>query len=294
MPCEHRPTAAVAQGDLNIDFDQLAAALGTHERADVPCPACGPDRRHAVNRRRLVLRIWRREPDFIGYHCARCGARGWAKRGSIAQPRREPRRDAPAPPDDDGYTFRRAIEMWSAAQPADGSIVAMYLRSRGIVPTDRLPGTLRALTSPPAMIAAFGMAHEPEPGRLAIDEAAIRGVHVTYLRPDGSGKADGQGPSKKMFGHSSGWPIVLAPMNDLLGLAITEGIEDALSIHMATGLGAWAAGAACRLPKLAPAVPRYASAITIVADRDPVGQRFAAELARLLAADGLAAEVTEP
>ena len=48
---------------------------------------------------------------------------------------------------------------------------------------------------------------------------------------------------------------MLAPMNDLLGLAITEGVEDALSIHAATGLGAWAAGAASRLPALADAVP---------------------------------------
>jgi hypothetical protein len=289
-----KPSDAAAQGDLSLDFDQLAAMLGARDKADAPCPSCGPERRHAANRRRGVLRLWRGDPDFIGYHCARCGARGWSKRGSIEQPRRAPLRDAPGPPDDDGYTFRRAIEMWHAAQPADGSIVATYLRSRGIVLTDGLPGTLRALTSPPAMIAAFGMAREPEPGQLAIDDDAIRGVHVTYLRFDGSGKADGQGPSKKMFGHSSGWPIVLAPMNDLLGIVITEGIEDALSIHLATGLGAWAAGAACRLPKLAPIVPDHTNAITIVADCDRDGQRFAMELAHSLVGRGLAVEITEP
>jgi hypothetical protein len=198
-----------------------------------------------------------------------------------------------APPADDGYTFRRAIEMWHAAQPADGSIVATYLRSRGIVLTGGLPGTLRALTSPPAMIAAFGLANEPEPGRLAIEEAAIRGVHVTRLRPDGTGKADIEKP-KQMWGHVSGSPIMLAPVNDLLGIAITEGIEDSLSIHIATGLGAWAAGAASFLPKLAPAVPHYTDAITIVADHDSVGQRFAKELARLLVRRHLAVEVMEP
>ena len=35
-----------------------------------------------------------------------------------------------------------------------------------------------------------------------------------------------------MLGSSSGWPIVLAPANDLLALSITEGIEDGLIIHM--------------------------------------------------------------
>jgi hypothetical protein len=42
-------------------------------------------------------------------------------------------------------------------------------------------------------------------------------------------------------------PIVLAPPNDLLGSSITEGIEDALTMHEATGLGTWAAGSAARL-----------------------------------------------
>jgi hypothetical protein len=245
-----------------------------------------------------VLRLWRGNPDFIGYYCARCGARGWAKRGDRSKPKsagliREPKRDAPAPPADDGYTFRRAIEMWQAAQPADGSIVARYLRSRGIVLTGGLPGTLRALTSPPAMLAAFGLADEVEPGRLTIKATAIRGVHVTHLRPDGSGKA-AVDPQKKMWGHPSGSPIMLAAMNDSLGLALCEGVEDSLSIHMATGLGSWAAGAASFLPKLAPAVPHYADAITIVADLDSVGQRFANELARLLVRRHLAVEVMEP
>jgi hypothetical protein len=43
-----------------------------------------------------------------------------------------------------------------------------------------------------------------------------------------------------MIGRSIGFPIVLAPVNDGLGLSITEGIEDALSLHQATGLPQWA------------------------------------------------------
>ena len=85
-----------------------------------------------------------------------------------------------------------------------------------------------------------------------------------------------------MIGMSTGSPIVIAPPNDLLGIAITEGIEDALSVHVATGLGAWAAGSASRLPALATAIPPYIECITILSDDDPDGRRHAAELARRL------------
>ena len=77
-------------------------------------------------------------------------------------------------------------------------------------------------------------------------------------------------------------PIVLAPPNDVLGLAIAEGIEDALSVHEATGLGAWAAGSASRLPALADAIPSYVESVTIVADADKDGQRGAHGLAERL------------
>ena len=40
-------------------------------------------------------------------------------------------------------------------------------------------------------------------------------------------------------------------------LAITEGIEDRLTVHEATGLGAWAAGSASRMPALAYVLPGY-------------------------------------
>ena len=82
-----------------------------------------------------------------------------------------------------------------------------------------------------------------------------------------------------MIGSPSGKPIVIAPPNDLLGLAITEGIEDALSVHQATGLGAWAAGAAGFMPKLADVVPHYIECVTIYAHADKAGQDGASKLA---------------
>ena len=45
-----------------------------------------------------------------------------------------------------------------------------------------------------------------------------------------------------MIGSAPGVPLVLAPCNDLLGLFIAEGIEDALTARCGAGFGAWAAG----------------------------------------------------
>jgi hypothetical protein len=93
-----------------------------------------------------------------------------------------------------------------------------------------------------------------------------------------------------MIGKSIGSPIVLAPMNDLLGLAIAEGIENALTVYQANGFGVWAAGAAGRLPALAHEVPNYADCIAIAVDDDETGLVNSRELARRLLERGLRAE----
>ena len=73
--------------------------------------------------------------------------------------------------------------------------------------------------------------------------AAVGGrPHLTRLLPDGSDRQHDY-KAKTMKGRCLGSPIVVAPVNDGLRVAITEGIEDALTVHQATGLGAWAAGA---------------------------------------------------
>ena len=103
------------------------------------------------------------------------------------------------------------------------------------------------------MIAAFALADEGELGMLDAPRN-VESVHLTLLKADGSGKADTK-PNKIIIGRPLGRPIVLAPVNDLLALAVAEGIEDALSLHAATGFGAWAAGAAAFMPKLADTIP---------------------------------------
>jgi hypothetical protein len=141
------------------------------------------------------------------------------------------------------------------------------------------------------MIAPFGLCEEVEPGRLAIADEELPGIHLTLLKPDGSGKAEVE-RNKIMVGPSSGWPIVLAPPNDLLGLVICEGIETGLSLFEATGCGVWVAGAAVRLPALAEKIPGYIDTVTIAAEPDDAGRRGAIELAHRLRALGIYCELT--
>jgi len=93
-----------------------------------------------------------------------------------------------------------------------------------------------------------------------------------------------------MVGPSSGWPIVLAPLNDALGLVICEGIETGLSLYEATGCGVWAAGSASRMPALANKVPSYVDCVTIAGEAD-AGRNDAETLAECLRARGLYCEL---
>ena len=186
---------------------------------------------------------------------------------------------------------RKARWLWSLRRPIRGTPAERYLREvRGI--TCDLPATLGYLPPrdehPHAMIAAFGVPTEPKPGMLAIAEIAVRAVHLTRLAPDGRGKAVVDKP-KKVIASPRGSPIALAPPNDLLALAITEGIEDAMSVHQAMGWGAWAAGSAGFLPALAEAVPRCIEVVHVLVDDNSAGRRNSAELVRRLRERGFAA-----
>jgi putative DNA primase/helicase len=126
---------------------------------------------------------------------------------------------------------------------------------------------------------------EIEPGVLA-GPPNVEAVHLTLLRGDGSGKAEVERP-KLFVGSPGNLPIVLAPPNDLLALAITEGIEDGLTAHQVTGLGAWAAGSAGRMPAIAETLPGYIESATIFAHADKAGQDGALALAEALDRRGI-------
>ena len=124
-----------------------------------------------------------------------------------------------------------------------------------------------------------------EPGVLG-EPPNVEAVHLTLLRRDGNGKAEVERP-KLFIGSPGNLPVVLAPPNDLLALAITEGIEDGLTAHHVAGLGAWAAGSAGRMPAIAETLPGYIESVTIFAHADKAGQDGALALAEALDRRGI-------
>jgi hypothetical protein len=289
--------------EADISFSDLMEFTG-HQLGvrDIPCPVCGPGRRSTINRRRKVLRVWRTTPSFASYHCARCGLDGHARQDGTSAPNRPELAKARAQAAQFAAVSaekrrERARWLWRPHQPVAGSIAEIYLREcRGY--RGPLPATLGFLPArgdfAPAMIAAFGVAAEQEPGEISISPAAVMAVHITRLALDGSGKA-GTDRDKIMIGAPSGSPIALAAAaGDLAGLAITEGIEDALSVHEATGLGAWAAGSASFLPALATAVPSWVGCVTIIVDDDDAGRKHSQQLANSLEARGLEVRLVIP
>ncbi|MFS8181380.1 CHC2 zinc finger domain-containing protein [Pseudovibrio denitrificans] len=142
--------------------------------------------------------------------------------------------------------------IFQAGQALKGSVAETYLReARGLGDIDLPEAVLRfapdlpfwaevrkgkfeVVHRGPAMLAAF----QHKDNRFAA-------VHQTWLKPDGSGKAeivleDGQRlPAKKIRGPYMGASLRLGPAAPVMGLG--EGIETCLSC-MAYGLSCWAAG----------------------------------------------------
>jgi hypothetical protein len=178
----------------------------------------------------------------------------------------------------------KAARLWSRREPIIGTPAELYLRAaRGY--SGPIPRTLAFLRPArpehhPAMIAAFAVCDEPESGVVG-EPLHVNSVHLTLLKPEGSGKANTD-PNKLIVGRPLGRPVAVAPTNDLLGLAITEGVEDALTAHEATGLGAWAAGSAAFMPALASAVPNWIETVTIYGHADASGREGAFRLAAAL------------
>jgi putative DNA primase/helicase len=120
---------------------------------------------------------------------------------------------------------------WDGAKPLTaGCIAGRYLASRGVVMAE-YPRALRFSTRwpSPAMIA-----------QVIAPSGKAANVHRTFLRLDGSGKADIPKPKVMMEGLTPVGSVVrLGKPNGKL--AIAEGIEDALSVTVMSGTVCWAA-----------------------------------------------------
>lgn len=144
--------------------------------------------------------------------------------------------------------------LWRTSVPARGTIVEAYLASRGLR-LDGIAGGIdtlrfhpRAPHIPWRIDAEPGDARVRGPAMIAgmVDrDGAVRGVHATYLRRDGSDKAD-LTPARKMWGPLTGhavWLAGTAAGARALPLVVGEGIETVWGFIQREGLSCRAAAA---------------------------------------------------
>jgi hypothetical protein len=164
----------------------------------------------------------------------------------------------------------QAWRLWKGTQPIAGTVAESYLRGRGI--TCPLPDTLRfdpqcwhaTAKTFPALVAL-------------VEGGAGFAVHRTYLRCDGSGKADVT-PSKAMLGTVCGGAVRLS--NGQHTLAVAEGIETALSLSsglLRAPATVWAALSTSGIRGLH--LPNNPGRLTIASDGDAAGRAATQSLA---------------
>ncbi len=108
-----------------LTIDQITG--GKFGTSDVACPWCGTGRRRPANQRKLVLRVWRVDPDFATFHCVRCGEHGYACDEFAARPdpiaiERARARAAEREQAASAERLSKARWLWSTRRPISGSI----------------------------------------------------------------------------------------------------------------------------------------------------------------------------
>lgn len=206
----------------------LSTALGGRWHGSygaAPCPICQPDRKRGQNaltladgrNGRLVLDCKKSACAFLDILAAaglRSGDYRRPDAATLAQRERDTRAEAEK-------RAAQAKRLWQESLPIAGTLAETYLRGRGI--TCPLPPTLR-----------FHGAcwHGPTARRYPAMLGAVQGVnlpavHRTYLRADGSGKAEIE-PAKAMLGATAGGAVRLA--DGPSRLVVAEGTESGLSL----------------------------------------------------------------
>jgi hypothetical protein len=254
------------------------------------CPECSHTRRKSRDRCLSV------NVDTGVWHCWHCGYKGGvsSRHTGTHTPPPPPK---PRSPDEKKRWALHAV--WNEAAPLTHEDPVMaYLAGRGIVlaQTD-LPTSLR-FHAQLRYYATDGRPYTTHPGMVArIDDPSghMVSVHRTYLSADGY-KAATEKTRKLMTptlpGATVGGAIRLYPAGEVL--AVTEGIETALAVHLMTGLPTWSAMCAGSLGSLV--VPDAVRLVVIAADHDKngVGLHGAQELARRLLAEGRSAKILLP
>jgi phage/plasmid primase-like uncharacterized protein len=278
----------------------ITLALGGEWRAGsglAPCPVCQPEGR----KDQRALSLSERDGRLL-VHCHKAGcavlaelqARGLvAGRGGPVVPPdpKEAKRKRAEEERREAQRLNSAHDLFAASVSCEGTPAQTYLEGRGIVGL-RFAKMRNTLRFHPAAL------HSPSGLHLPAIVAQIRGpngealgVHRTFLRPDGGGKAD-VSPAKMMLGPSSGGAVRFGP--DAQVIALAEGIETALSVSLASRLTVWATLSTSGLKGLILPKPPVAEVVIIAADHDDAGLAAAEVAAGRLEAEGRAVSIVHP
>lgn len=267
--------------------DALAAAglaLKRHTTGNhrAPCPRCNRGARDDA----LGVTI---AADWSAvWHCFRCGWAGaWQPKDLMPRgPVKVTARPRPARVEKRRWSLY-ANGLWSRAEPIEGSPVETYLRSRGCaVPADADLRFHPNIHGHPTMVARISDAITNEPMSL----------HFTFLKRDGSGKAEIEKPKLLLADHQKAGGVVrlCADAEVTIGLGLSEGIETALSATAAGWSPVWAAIDAGNLSSF-PILAGIES-LTVFADNDEsgTGQRAADQVATRWREAGREARIVLP
>lgn len=265
----------------------IALPYGATGEVRITCPQCSPSRRknHVA-----CLAVNVNTGTWLCHHC------GW--RGGLYGPHQDtalpPLPRPTVSPDERKRAALRRV--WREAyRLTAGDPVIAYLRQRGIaIQLADFPAVLRYH---PRLVYRHGDGHRTyHPAMLArVDDPSGRAVtlHRTYLTLDGH-KAEVSSPKKLMSpatpGTTRGGAIRLYTAGETL--AITEGIETALAVRLATDLPVWASICAGGMERLI--VSAEVRLVVICADNDPAGLDAARTLARRLLVEQCRVKILTP
>jgi len=273
-----------------MDAETIAKALGGRRYGtqwQVRCPS--------HQDRRPSLSIKDSERGLLVYCHARCTqqsvitalmARGlWSGTARFDHNESKLRVTDKKPDPTDANRTASALKIWNESKPSKGTLVEVYLGSRGI----RLDED-QALRFHPCLRHPSGNSW-PAAVALVTDGVTNRAmaVHRTYLAIDGSGKAP-IGQTKLMLGPCRGGAVRFGNDND--EVIVGEGIETVLSVRQAIKIPAWAALSTSGLVTLD--FPPEVRKIIIAADGDSAGCKAAKDAARKWSSCGRSVVIAQP
>jgi putative DNA primase/helicase len=293
----HEKTAIAARGKWRGILMAIGIPSEVLTGKHCPCPLCGGNDRFR----------WDNQEGRGSYICGQCGAGDgmrlsmlFLKQDFLSTAKRidnllgnekfEPDKIKPQITDDDRRKLLRAV--WCETSPmVKGDIADLYFASRG-VDQFTYPKALRFSPAmrdgeggiKPCMVALVGV--------YGSDKYAT--MHRTFLKRDGSGKAEMPSPRKLMPGPLPDGACVA--LSEYTGgpLGIAEGIETALAASAMYDLPVWSALNSRMLTKWRP--PEGCEEVAIFGDNDPkfAGQAASWVLAHRLALRGVSVTVHIP